>query len=106
MCSAKCRVYKSRGGGSVPPPLLVPADGDLVAAVSAELSAAGRLDSALGRQAVRLAQRMGEFDTGGGVAALSRELRSVMAAALQTAVAMDDPVDELRARRDAKRSAG
>jgi uncharacterized tellurite resistance protein B-like protein len=84
----------------------VPAhDGDLVSAVIAELTAAGREQSSLGAQAVELARRMSQFDTGGGLAALSKELRAVMSVALSSAVAADDPVDELRARRVAKRAA-
>jgi hypothetical protein len=77
----------------------------LVAAVVAELTAAGREGSALGVQAIHLAQRLdlSRFDTGGGLAALSKELRAVMAAALQNAAVAADPVDELKARRDAKR---
>jgi hypothetical protein len=46
------------------------------------------------------------FDTGGGLAALSKELRAVMAAALLNAAVAANPLDELRARRDAKRRAG
>jgi hypothetical protein len=35
---------------------------------------------------------------------LSRELRATMAEALQNTVAAGDPLDELKARRDAKRA--
>lgn len=73
------------------------------AATRAELEAAGRLDSMLGQVALLLAERMCEFDTGSGTAALSKELRAVMATAVQGAPAAADPVDELRARRDRKR---
>ena len=58
----------------------------------------------LGQVALLLAERMCEFDTGSGTAALSKELRAVMVAAVQGAPAAADPVDELRARRDRKRS--
>ncbi len=74
-----------------------------MSSVLAELTAAGRQNTALGVLAVQLAQRMTQFDTGGGLAALSKELRAVMAAALQEAPASADLIDELRARRDAKR---
>jgi len=57
----------------------------------------------LGQMALLFAERMCEFDTGSGTAALSKELRAVMAAAVQGAPAAADPVDELRARRDRKR---
>jgi len=46
---------------------------------------------------------MCDYDTGSGTASLSKELRSVMAAALRDAPAAGDPIDELRARRDRKR---
>jgi hypothetical protein len=76
---------------------------ELVAAIEAELEAAGRLDTALGRQALRLAQRMhSEFDTGSAIAALSRELRATMAEALKDATPVADPLDELAARRSRK----
>lgn len=77
---------------------------DLVAVTKAELEAAGKLNTSLGQQAVRLAERMRSFDTGGGLAALSREFRAVMAEATRGVKVSVDVVDELRARRDAKRA--
>ena len=51
-----------------------------------ELEAAGRLNSSLGQQAILLAGRIGApFDTGSSVAAVSRELRAVIAKALEDA---------------------
>jgi hypothetical protein len=76
----------------------------LVVATKVELEAAGRLDSVLGQQALRLAQQMSGFETGGGMAALSRELRATMAEATRGAAVAADPLDELKARRDAKRA--
>ena len=103
-CSGTCRKRNLRA----PRPRLAetsPAAEDyaLLAATRAELEAAGRLDSMLGQVALLLAERMCEFDTGSGTAALSKELRAVMVAAVQGAPAAADPVDELRARRDRKR---
>jgi hypothetical protein len=100
-----CRQRARRG---VAPPVadVVPlpvAGGDLVAVVTAELVAAGREHTALGALAIRLAKQMAIFNTGGGLASLSKELRAVMSAALQNAAVAADPVDELMARRDAKR---
>jgi hypothetical protein len=46
------------------------------------------------------------FDTGSATAALSKELREVMAKALADATIGVDPLDELRARRDRKRALG
>ena len=79
-CSGTCRKRNLRA----PRPRLAetsPAAEDyaLPAATRAELEAAGRLDSMLGQVALLLAERMCEFDTGSGTAALSKELRAVMA---------------------------
>jgi hypothetical protein len=112
-CSATCRKrvsdrLKAVGGTTAPPGNVGPAptpqaQPELVAAVAAELEAAGRLDTALGRQALRLAQRMhSEFDTGSAIAALSKELRATMAEALKDATPVADPLDELAARRSRK----
>ncbi|AJA43302.1 hypothetical protein VC60_gp01 [Mycobacterium phage Sbash] len=128
-CGATCRKRHSRGASTsastpqqpqVPttgapevtdptpsaamPPLL-PAAG-LVATVVKELTAAGRMETVLGQQALRLAMRLetSTVDTGAGLASLSKELRAVMAQAVAGAAVEADPVDELRARRDAKRA--
>ena len=73
----------------------------LVEAVRRELTDAGRLDTALGQQALALAERMAEA-SGAAMAALSKELRSVMATATQGATAAVDLLDELKLRRDRK----
>jgi hypothetical protein len=79
----------------------------LVLAITSELKAAGRLNSSLGQQAELLAGRIGvPFDTGSSVAAVSKELRQIMAKALEDAQVGVDPLDQLRARRDRKRAAG
>lgn len=76
---------------------------DVVAAVWRELAAAGQAETPLGRLALLLAARLGSpADTGSATAALSKELRAVVAAALAAAPAAADPVDELRARRNAR----
>lgn len=80
----------------------------LTATTAAELEAAGRLETVLGQQAMVLARRIdgaAALETGSAVASLSREFRAVMAEALAGVRAAADPVDELRARRDSKRSA-
>lgn len=73
----------------------------LVEAVRQELTEAGRLDTVLGRQAVALAERMADA-AGAAMAALSKELRTVMGTATQGVTSQADPVDELRLRRDRK----
>lgn len=77
----------------------------LISAVVSELTEANRLNTALGQQALRLAVRMetSRSDTGAAIASLSKELRAVMHQALAAAEDANDPVDDLRARRDAKR---
>lgn len=77
----------------------------MVAAVMAELVEAGRLDTVLGQQALTIAEKLGSlFDTGSSAAALSKELRALMAEAVKGAAVAADPLDELRARRAAKRA--
>lgn len=76
----------------------------MVAAARAELTSAGVVDSFLGQNALRLAEVV---ETGKGtdaaVAALNRELRLTMEAALASAKRPDSPItkmrDELAARR-------
>ena len=80
-CSDACRVRSSRKS-SPPDPEVVSSD-PLVKATTRELEAAGKLDTRIGHQALALARRMATgIETGGGVAALSRELRSVLDAAI------------------------
>lgn len=73
-------------------------------AVLAELRAAGRLDSSAGQAAVALARRIDDgAESSAGLAALTREMRAAMAEALSRAEATGDALDELRARREARR---
>jgi hypothetical protein len=81
------------------------APGSVVESVRAELETAGRLDNSLGQQALSLASRLdggSSFDTGSALAAVSRELRSVMELALRDATTVADPLDEFTARRERK----
>jgi uncharacterized protein YoaH (UPF0181 family) len=77
-----------------------------VEAVTAELEAAGKLRTSFGAMAVFLAQRISAagYDTGSAIAALSKELREVMAKALEGVQLGDAPLKELERRRDAKRA--
>ena len=100
-CSATCRSNKRNG--AKPAELI---ESPLVRATRAELEAAGKLDTRLGQQALVLAVGM---STGSGVGQLSKELDRVMEAAIGISVkppaaGTGDAVDELRARRDAKRA--
>lgn len=91
----------------------VPPDGDdaggysLVDAIRSELEEAGKLNTSLGQLALVLARRIGSETT--GVAALSKELSRVTAAAIGAATpgastTDGDYIDELRQRRDAKKA--
>ena len=74
-------------------------------AVLAELRAAGRLDSSAGQAAVALARRIDDgAESSSGLAALTREMRAAMAEALSRVEASGDALDELRARREARRA--
>jgi len=79
----------------------------LVEAVSRELDEVGRLSSVGGQMAVLLAQRIASRrETGAATAALAKQLSATMTWALGGVAKAADPLDEIRARRDAKRSAG
>jgi hypothetical protein len=101
-CSDLCRVRKSRG--AAPTPNAESLDNPLVNATRRELEAAGKLDSALGQLALVLAARMSTAHTTAGLATLSKELSRVAAKAIGSTPGTGDDVDELRARRDAKRA--
>lgn len=74
--------------------------------VRAELEAAGRLETYLGAAALALADRVDNATAVMGFAALVKELRSTMTAAMAGVQAAADPIDEVKARRDAKLAAG
>lgn len=104
-CSDSCRVNNSRK--SAPPDDDDEGGNSLVGAIRAELVAAGKLNTSLGQLALVLARRIGSETT--GVAALSKELSRVTAAAVGSAAsgadaAEGDYIDELRKRRDAKKA--
>jgi len=74
---------------------------------SARLEAAGRLASVAGQIALLLAYRIGSRrESGAAVAALAKQFREAMDKALAGVDRAADPLDEIRARRDRKRSAG
>ncbi len=107
-CDPTCRKRGSRR--SETPVAAEPLySGGLVEALRRELESAGRLETALGQQAVALAVKLASpFDTGSAMAAVSRELRAVREAALggagQDASPLSRARDELAARRS-RRSA-
>ena len=108
-CSSGCRVKAKRAGVSTPVAVIAPVvgagDTGLTAAVRRELDDAGRVDSALGQAALELAYSVGApMNTGASVASLVKQLRETLADALKGAESAADALDELRARRDHKRT--
>ena len=101
-CSDRCRKRARRRGVRLAAVPVTHVDRELVAATHRELVAAGRVDTALGAMALQLARRIeAPGESGSGMAALSKELRAVMADVVKDAATGPDPLDELRARRDA-----
>jgi len=114
-CGGTCRTRASRAGGPpavAPSPVVVRIVDDmlgsplpLVAAAERELAAAGRMDTMLGQATLELARRISSpMESGASVASLMKQLRETMADALKGAAIAADPLDELRALRDAKRA--
>lgn len=108
-CGPTCRSRAHRNTAEVvplPADEPVPEDAPLLVATKAELERAGVTDTALGQHAIELARRMTHPKAIGlSVAPISKELRTVMVEAMRVAPAASS-LDELRARRDAKRNAG
>jgi hypothetical protein len=114
-CSTRCRTRASRGtptehAGTVPvTPLPVPEAeiGPIESATLDELTAVGREGSALGCTALALARKLDAGrETGAAMASLAKQLEATKNSATEGLSAAADPLDELRARRDAKRNAG
>lgn len=108
-CSESCRKKAARGTSS---PRMEPisVDSSDSAAIStrsrvlSELQAAGRSETYLGACALALADRIDQATAVMGYAALIKELRATMDAALEGAEKETDDLDELKRRRDAKRA--
>lgn len=102
-CSDACRKRASRKTDATP--VAVPSG--VVRTVRRDLEAARTLDTPLGQMTMQLAERLenAQFDTASAIAALAKELRLTLEAALAQQVRADDPMDELRARRE-RRHAG
>ena len=97
-CSERCR---SRARRRPPPPSAPQRCGEVAAAVEAELVAAGQRHSVAGECAVSIARRLDHCTEGGSVvAALSRELRACLDAALAGGSRGADPLDEIKKARE------
>lgn len=105
-CTPKCRrrAHDRRAAGEAPEPVVVDDEtpGPVLAAALAELEGAGVASTTLGRAALALARRLdaGE-DVGSSMAAASRELRTLLELLTGDAQGERDPIDELKARREA-----
>ena len=113
-CGPSCRQRASRASAAGLPARVSTLNDEsappsaLEVVTARELEAVGRLESVAGQLAMELARRVASpHETGAAVAALARQLGATMTAALAgVAPAAADPLDEIRARRDRKRSAG
>ena len=66
-----------------------------------------RFDTVAGQVALELAVRVANRkEMGSAVASLTKQLREAMAEAVADVTVAADPLDEIRARRDAKRNSG
>lgn len=107
-CSDRCRKAMKRNPPDDPPDDPVPG-GSLVASVVAELQRVGALDSFAGQLAITLASRLAQPNET-GASSLSKELRIVMAAALEAATPpagdqdMADDNDDLEKVRQSRES--
>lgn len=78
----------------------------VTAAVRAELRDSPRKDSALARTALVLAQRLDDPETPAtAVAAMAKEIRAVLTDLDRDAVAVSNPLDELKRRRERRQGA-
>ena len=106
-CGDTCRQRAKRAGGLTVAPTATPTGSPLVEVTRTTLSDAGVLDTVSGQSALLLAERLGGgTETGAAMAALSKQLEALVAAALAS-VSRADQMDEVTQRRDAKlRAAG
>ena len=76
-------------------------------AVREELERIGKASTPLGAAALKLAGRLDDGDDpGSAMAAMAKELRATMAELTRTAAVAEDPIDELRKRRERRLGTG
>jgi len=112
-CSDTCGKRSQRARAAGIPPRAATLDdheappSELERVVTRELEAVGRLQSVAGQVALELAYRVASpHETGAAVASLAKQFREAMDRALAGVDRGADFLDEIRARRDLKRSAG
>jgi hypothetical protein len=110
-CGVNCRNRHARhpelavvdGGTSAPPAGAPPSTSPTVDAVRRELAAVDRLDSIAGSAALQLAAALDSpTETGSAKASLARQLVATLEVAMKGVKVADDPLDELKRRRDQK----
>ena len=108
-CEVCTPMKRNKPTAAAPAPikaLPTPQDGKVVAATLATLRSAGREETVAGAAALALAEILDAgSQSGSSAAALVKELRATMDEALAGVRTTTSLVDELRARRDAKRGA-
>lgn len=104
--AAKKRTTRKTRPTIVPPPPPDPEPESVFEATRQVLRNAGRMGTPAGQAALVLALRLdsGE-DSGSGLAALAKQLQSTIAEVTKDAKTTTTPLDELRARRAAKKKA-
>lgn len=111
-CSATCRQRAARGAPTnhVAPVTPLPTStetGPVETEAKRHLSGLGRESTVLGQAALALARRLDAGrDTGTAMASLAKQLQATLDSATEGVTTAADPLDELRARRDAKRNVG
>jgi len=112
-CGDTCGKRSQRARAAGIPLRAAPLDGheappsELERATIRELEAVGRLESVAGQVALVLARRIGSRrESGAATASLARQFSATMDKALAGVERAADPLDEIRARRDAKRRRG
>jgi hypothetical protein len=101
-CSDRCRKRAQRGDiAPVVPITQAIHEGSLTAATLAELEAAEMSASSMGQAALMLARRLDlpSMDTGSSIAALVREHRATLSAAVDAGKVAEDPLDQLAQQR-------
>lgn len=112
-CSDRCKMRKARGAPTehADPVPLGPVDapepeiGPVEAETRRHLAGVDRETSVLGQTALVLARRLDHGrDTGAAMASVAKQLEATLSSATKGVAFAADPLDELRARRDRKRS--
>jgi hypothetical protein len=111
-CSDRCKMRKARGApvegvsaASLPVETPDAEIGPVEAEARRHLAEVDCETSVLGQAALALARRLdGGRDTGTAMASLAKQLEATLSSATKGVALAADPLDELRARRDRKRT--